>query len=80
MPISSRYSVPEGLAMIAAACRERGRDPASVRLEMFYLGQVSADELAQARDLGAVRAILPLPSKGADVVLPMLDDYARLLG
>jgi probable F420-dependent oxidoreductase len=80
MPISSRYSVDEGLAMIAEACREVGRDPASVSLQMFYLGAVTPDEVRRDADRGAVRGILPLPSKGADEVLPILDEYAKLLG
>jgi probable F420-dependent oxidoreductase len=80
MPISSRYSVDEGLAMIADACREVGRDPASVSLQMFYLGAVTPDEVRRDADRGAVRGILPLPSKGADEVLPILDEYAKLLG
>ncbi len=79
MPVSSRYSVEDGQKMIATACRERGRDPASVKLEMFYLGSASRDELKAAADRGAVRAILSLPSKGADKVLPILDDYAKLI-
>jgi probable F420-dependent oxidoreductase len=79
MPISGRYSIEDGLGMIHAACRERGRDPAAVRLEMFYLGAVSADDLKAAADRGARRAILPLPSKGRDAVLPVLDEYAKLL-
>jgi len=80
MPISSRYSVDEGLAMIGDACRGIGRDPASVSLQMFYLGAVTPDEVKRDADRGAVRGILPLPSKGADEVLPLLDSYAKLIG
>lgn len=80
MPISGRYGIDEGMAMIAQACRQRGRDPAEIDVGMFYLGAVKADELKAARDRGAVRAILPLPSKAADAVLPILDDYAKLMG
>jgi len=80
MPISSRYSVDEGLVMIGDACRRIGRDPASVSLQMFYLGAVTPDEVRRDADRGAVRGILPLPSKGADEVLPLLDSYAKLIG
>lgn len=79
MPISSRYSVDEGLVMIGNACREIGRDPASVSLQMFYLGAVTPDEVKRDADRGAIRGILPLPSKGADEVLPILDSYAKLI-
>lgn len=80
MPISSRYSVDEGLVMIGNACRAIGRDPASVSLQMFYLGAVTPDEVKRDADRGAIRGILPLPSKGADEVLPVLDSYAKLIG
>jgi len=80
MPISSRYSVDEGLVMIGNACRAIGRDPASVSLQMFYLGAVTPDEVKRDADRGAIRGILPLPSKGADEVLPVLDSYAKLMG
>lgn len=79
MPITGRYSIDEGLAMIATACRDIGRDPASVELGMFYLGSVTADEIKRDGDRGATRCILPLPSKGADEVLKTLDEYAKLL-
>lgn len=79
MPITGRYSVEQGLALIASACREIGRDPASVSLGMFHLAAVGADELRRDRDLGAVRSILPLPSKERDAVLPILDTYAKLI-
>ncbi len=80
MPISSRYSVDEGLVMIGDACRRIGRDPSSVSLQMFYLGAVTPDEVKRDADRGAIRGILPLPSKGADEVLPILDSYAKLIG
>ena len=80
MPISGRYSIDEGLAMIGEACKRRGRDPKEIQLGMFYLGAVDQKELDAARGRGAVRAILPLPSEGADTVLPLLDQYAKLIG
>jgi probable F420-dependent oxidoreductase len=79
MPITGSYSIDEGLAMIATACRDIGRDPASVELGMFYLGSVTADEIKRDGERGAARCILPLPSKGADEVLKTLDEYAKLL-
>ncbi len=79
MPITGRYSVEEGLAMIADACRDIGRDPASISLGMFHLGAVGTDEVKRDRDRGAVRCIVPLPSKSRDAVLPVLDEFAKLI-
>lgn len=80
IPIASRYSIEDGRAMIGEACRTAGRDPASVNLQIFYLGAVTADDLAKDRDRGAIRGVLPLPSEGREKVLPVLDSYAKLLG
>ncbi|MGR8920345.1 MAG: LLM class F420-dependent oxidoreductase [Gammaproteobacteria bacterium] len=79
MPLGGAYDLDGGLASIAEACRRVGRDPASVSLGMFYARGVEPDMLKAHADKGAVRGILPLPSEGADVVLPLLDEYAKLL-
>ena len=79
MPLGGAYDLDGGLAQIAAACDKVGRDPASVSLGMFYAGGVKPDMLKAHADKGAVRGILPLPSEGADTVLPLLDEYAQLM-
>ena len=35
--------------------------------------------LAQYQEMGVERAVLNVPSKGEDVILPLLDTYAALL-
>ena len=47
---------------------------------MFYpRAGVTTDDLKVHADIGARRAIVPLPAEGADVVLPLLDEYAKLM-
>jgi probable F420-dependent oxidoreductase len=79
MPIGGAYDLDGGLAAIRKACADRGRDPKSVSLGMFYAREVTPDKIKEHADKGATRGILPLPSEGPDKVLPLLDEYARLI-
>ena len=78
MPLGGAHDLDGGLAEIRKACAAIGRNPASVALGMFYARGVEADVLKSHADKGATRGILPLPSEGPDVVLPLLDKYAKL--
>jgi alkanesulfonate monooxygenase SsuD/methylene tetrahydromethanopterin reductase-like flavin-dependent oxidoreductase (luciferase family) len=79
LPLGDVHTIDTGLRNIKEACDKIGRDPASVALSMFYARGVTADEIRTHADLGARRAILPLPSEGAGVVLPLLDKYAAMI-
>jgi len=79
MPLGGAYDFDGGKAEIAKACEAIGRDPASVSIGMFYAMGFDADQVKEHSDKGAVRGILPLPSEGPDVVLKLLDDYAKHL-
>ena len=78
MPIGGAYDLDGGLKQIHAACEKVGRDPKSVGLGMFYAMDVEPDAIKQHADKGATRGILPLPSEGSDVILPLLDKYAKM--
>lgn len=80
LPMGGAYEVEDGLAQIRRACEEIGRDPGTIELSMFYVRGTDDDTIRKHRDMGAKRAILPLPSEGADTVLPVLDKYAGMLG
>ena len=77
MPIGGFYDFDGGMTAIKAACDEIGRDPATIDIGVFYAMGFEADQLKVMADKGAKRAILPLPSEGADVVLPLLDEYVK---
>jgi probable F420-dependent oxidoreductase len=82
VPLGGAHDISGGWDRITAACEAIGRDPASVILSMFYAHSHApdADFLKANAGLGAIRTIMPLPSEGANTVLPMLDEYAKLLG
>ncbi|MGI9522252.1 MAG: LLM class F420-dependent oxidoreductase [Hyphomicrobiaceae bacterium] len=79
LPLGNLHDIDTGLGKIKEACDEIGRDPASLTLSMFYARGVDAEGLKAHADLGARRGILPLPSEGADIVLPLLDKYASMM-
>ena len=80
MPLGGAYDLDGGLRRIAEACSRLGRNPEEIKLSMFYSRGVDQAQLKEAEDRGALRAILPVPSEGAEVVLPLLDNYAKLIG
>jgi probable F420-dependent oxidoreductase len=79
MPIGGAYDFDGGWMEITKACKAIGRDPASIDIGMFYSMGFEADQVKKHADKGAKRSVLPLPSEGPDVVLPLLDEYAKHL-
>ena len=79
MPLGGYYPFDEGLKAIGEACNKIDRDPSTVDIGMFYAFGLDTDAMKEHADKGAKRAILPLPSEGPDSVLPLLDDYAKLI-
>ena len=79
MPLGGLYDFEGGLKQIHAACEKIGRDPASVHLGMFFAMAPEIDQVKALEAQNVKRAILPLPPAGADTVLPILDDYAKLI-
>ena len=61
------------------ACKDAGRDFDSIELGIFHGGRVDPEGLKPLADLGVRRVLLPIPSKPADDVLPIMDGYAKLL-
>jgi len=58
--------------------KEAGRDPASLSFDVFAAPR-EPDTLTRYRDAGVTRAVLMLPPKSRDEVLPMLDQGAALM-
>jgi probable F420-dependent oxidoreductase len=66
------------LPALREAFEARGRDPAALRV--VPMGVVpDAAKLAHYASIGVSEAVLRLPSAPRDVVLPVLDDYARFV-
>lgn len=79
MPLGGLYDFAGGLQQIHSACDKIGRDPASVSLGMFFAMAPEMDAIKKLEEQNVKRSILPLPPTDADTVLPILDDYAKLI-
>ena len=80
MPIGGLYDFEGGLKHITAACNKIGRDMKTLDLGMFFAMAPDLEAIKKLPEMGFKRAILPLPPAGADQVLPLLDQYAKLIG
>jgi probable F420-dependent oxidoreductase len=77
MPIGGA-GLARALPELRAAVEEAGRDPAD--LEVVPFGSLpDPGKLEYFASLGVTEVVLRLPSAGADDVLAVLDDYARVL-
>ena len=67
-----------GIKQLKIYADQFGRDMNSLSVTVF---RAPSDEayLEKCRAAGIARVLLPLPSKGSDTVLPLLDQYAKLL-
>jgi hypothetical protein len=74
MPIGAT-GVAAVLPELRAAFERAGRNPAQARL-ILNGEKPEKGRLAYYQEVGAEEAIFPLPSAGADVVLPLLDEIA----
>ena len=79
IPIGGRNLDPlEALPQFHRMAKEAGRDPASLSFDLFGAPR-DPETLKRYRDAGVTRAVLMLPSKSRDEVLPMLDQGAALM-
>jgi probable F420-dependent oxidoreductase len=81
VPNASRPSyadVTEFLPQFLEMAKAAGRDPAQLPVTIFGAGE-DGDRLKRYRDQGVARAVVMLPSAGADTVLPILDRWAGLI-
>jgi probable F420-dependent oxidoreductase len=79
MPIGGRTVVAERIRSLHEVAEGAGRDPASLLIKVFGV-RPSEESLRAYASAGAGEAIIGLPSAGPDVVLPLLDRCAALVG
>jgi probable F420-dependent oxidoreductase len=78
-PFGYRGPIGDKVAEMRVAAEKAGRDPDTVRIKSF--GPKSDPALLEEHAaLGAEEAVLLLPPRGADEVLPVLDRYAEFIG
>ncbi len=78
MPIAGRHGLVDQIPALHRVCEDAGRDPATIELGQFA-ARPDPHALTELAEAGITRAVLGLPSRPADEVLPLLDQYAALL-
>jgi probable F420-dependent oxidoreductase len=72
------FDIAPGLADLKARAAKAGRDAKSISVTVFGAAPDRA-ALDRYRDLGVTRVTFGLPSKDREAVLPLLDQYAKVL-
>jgi probable F420-dependent oxidoreductase len=78
LPVGGR-SVAAALPELRRAMEDAGRNPDDARVVVMGTSS-SAAKLDQYEAIGVTETVLALPPGNAEVVLPVLDEYARLIG
>ncbi len=78
-PRARTFDPVDGMPELRQLAAEAGRDMSTISTSVFA---APADQATIDRytDAGIDRMILAVPSEGRDTVLPLLDDYAKLIG
>jgi alkanesulfonate monooxygenase SsuD/methylene tetrahydromethanopterin reductase-like flavin-dependent oxidoreductase (luciferase family) len=71
-------AVLKGFEDLRARAARAGRDMKTISVSVFA-ARPDAQALERYRAAGVTRAILRVPSEGRDAVLPLLDQYAKLI-
>ena len=79
MPIHGRRDITDKLPLLNATAEAAGRDPASIEIGVFGCPPKAA-AIEGYLEVGVSRIALVLPPAGEDVVLPLLDQWAPLIG
>jgi len=78
IPTAGRGDVGEVIPKFREMAREAGRDPASIEISLFGLGE-NLDQVKRFADMGVARVVPMFPPEKADKVLPMVDRWAAIM-
>jgi hypothetical protein len=61
-----------------AMAREAGRDPSSIEITLFGLGE-DVDRLKRFAEMGVARVVPMFPPEKAETVLPIVDRWTNIM-
>jgi alkanesulfonate monooxygenase SsuD/methylene tetrahydromethanopterin reductase-like flavin-dependent oxidoreductase (luciferase family) len=70
--------IREVLPKFRELAREAGRDPASIEITSFALGE-DIDRVMRLKEMGVTRVVPMFPPDKADKVLPIVDRWAKIM-
>ena len=71
--------IREVLPKFRDMARDAGRDPASIEITSFALGE-DPDRVKRLAEMGVARVVPMFPPEKADTVLPILDRWTKVMG
>jgi probable F420-dependent oxidoreductase len=77
IPVAGRGDIAEVLPKFREMVREAGRDPASIEITMFGLGE-DLDRVKRLAEMGVTRVVPMFPPEKADAVLPIIDRWTKI--
>jgi len=78
IPVAGRGDIAEVLPKFREMAREAGRDPASIEITMFGLGE-DLDRVKRLNEMGVARVVPMFPPEKADTVLPTVDRWTKIM-
>ena len=75
---TARGEIAEVLPKFRDMAREAGRDPASIEITSFGLGE-DVDRVKRLAEIGVARVVPMFPPEKADTVLPIVDRWAKIM-
>jgi probable F420-dependent oxidoreductase len=78
IPVAGRGDVADALPKFREMAREAGRDPNSIEVSLFGLGE-DLDRLKRFADMGVTRVVPMFPPEKADTVLPIVDRWTNTM-
>jgi probable F420-dependent oxidoreductase len=78
IPVAGRGDIGEVLPKFREMVREAGRDPASIEITLFGLGE-DLDRLKRFAEIGVTRVVPMFPPEKTDAVLPIVDRWTKIM-
>jgi probable F420-dependent oxidoreductase len=78
IPTAGRFDIAEVLPKFRDMAREAGRDPGTIEISLFGLGE-NLDRVKRLADMGVSRVVPMFPPEKADTVLPLVDRWTNIM-
>jgi probable F420-dependent oxidoreductase len=78
IPVAGRGDIADALPKFREMAREAGRDPNSIDVSLFGLGE-DLDRLKRFADMGVTRVVPMFPPEKVDTVLPIVDRWTNIM-
>ena len=78
IPTAGPGDIAEALPKFREMVREAGRDPASIEISLFGLGE-DLDRVKRLAEMAVTRVVPMFPTEKADTVLPIVDRWTNIM-